>query len=64
MTRTGPIAELDPKPVQELALVPAGPGLFAVKPAEVGTWLPVTFYELPAGERYLHLGARATPRVS
>jgi dipeptidyl aminopeptidase/acylaminoacyl peptidase/CubicO group peptidase (beta-lactamase class C family) len=63
-TITGPLAELAPHPVQEHPMVPVGPGLFAVKPAEVGTWLPVTFYELPTGERYLHFGARATPRVS
>jgi hypothetical protein len=23
----------------------------------------VTFYELPTGERYVHFGVRATPRV-
>lgn len=63
-TITGPLAELAPDPVQELPLVPVGPGLFAAKPAEAGTWMPVTFYELPTGERYLHFGARATPRVS
>jgi hypothetical protein len=25
--------------------------------------VPVTFYELPTGERYLHFGVRATPKV-
>ena len=32
-------------------------------PPEMETWAPVTFYELPTGERYVHFGVRATPRV-
>ncbi|WP_193614349.1 serine hydrolase [Nocardioides lijunqiniae] len=62
-TISGPIAEMVPDPVDEYPLVPAGPGLFAVRPPGVETWAPVTFYELPTGERYLHFGVRATPRV-
>ncbi|MDN3354438.1 serine hydrolase [Actinomadura sp. DC4] len=62
-TITGPLAELLPDPVEEHPMVPAGPALFAVKPPEAETWAPVTFYELPTGERYLHFGVRATPRV-
>jgi hypothetical protein len=62
-TVSGPIAEMVPDPVDEYDLVPYGPGLFLTKPPEAETWFPVTFYELPTGERYLHFGARATPRV-
>ncbi|WP_121257643.1 serine hydrolase [Nocardioides ferulae] len=62
-TLTGPIAEMVPDPVDEHALVPYAPGLFLTKPPEAETWFPVTFYELPSGERYLHFGARATPKV-
>jgi CubicO group peptidase (beta-lactamase class C family)/predicted alpha/beta-fold hydrolase len=62
-TITGPLAELVPDPVEEYPLVPVGPALFAVKPPEAETWAPVTFYELPTGERYVHFGVRATPRV-
>ena len=62
-TITGPLAEMVPDPVDEHPLVPYGPALFLTKPAEAETWFPVTFYELPTGERYLHFGARATPRV-
>ena len=40
----------------------SGPALFAVKPPEAETWAPVTFYELPTGERYVHFGVRATPQ--
>ncbi|WP_395696450.1 serine hydrolase [Nocardioides sp.] len=62
-TLTGPLAEMVPDPVDEHALVAYAPGMFLTKPPEAETWFPVTFYELPTGERYLHFGARATPRV-
>ncbi|WP_243061015.1 serine hydrolase [Nocardioides sp. SR21] len=62
-TVLGPLAEMVPDPVDEYPLVPVGPALFAVKPPEAETWAPVTFYELPTGERYVHFGVRATPRV-
>jgi dipeptidyl aminopeptidase/acylaminoacyl peptidase/CubicO group peptidase (beta-lactamase class C family) len=62
-TVLGPLAEMVPDPVDEYPMVPIGPALFAVKPPEADTWAPVTFYELPTGERYVHFGARATPRV-
>jgi hypothetical protein len=62
-TITGPLAELEPDPVTEYPMVPVGPDLFVIKPPEAETWLPVTFYALPTGERYVHFGARATPRV-
>src|SRR5262249_61948968 len=62
-TVLGPLAEMVPDPVDEYPLVPVGPALFAVKPPEADTWAPVTFYELPTGERYVHFGARATPRT-
>ena len=62
-TVLGPLAEMVPDPVDEYQMIPVGPALFAVKPPEAETWVPVTFYELPTGERYVHFGARATPRV-
>jgi dipeptidyl aminopeptidase/acylaminoacyl peptidase/CubicO group peptidase (beta-lactamase class C family) len=63
-TATGPLAKLSPEPVQEHALVPVGPGLFAFREPRLLTWTPVTFYELRTGEKYLHSGLRATPKVS
>ena len=60
-TITGPLAEMVPDPVDEYPMVPVGPALFVVKPPEAETWAPVTFYELPTGERYVHFGVRATP---
>jgi hypothetical protein len=62
-TLTGPLAALVPDPVEVQPLVPVGPGLFLTTPAQRTTWYPVTFYELDSGERYVHFGARATPRV-
>jgi len=37
--------------------------LYVVREPGTQTWTPVTFYRLPTGERYLHFGVRATPRV-
>ncbi|WP_433731634.1 serine hydrolase [Actinoplanes sp. CA-051413] len=62
-TLTGPLAALVPDPVEVQPLVPVGPALFLTTPAQRTSWYPVTFYELDSGERYVHFGARATPRV-
>lgn len=64
MTVTGPLAELTPDPVKELALIAVGTDLFAIRLPDRDSWMPVTFYRLPTGERYLHLGVRATPKVT
>jgi hypothetical protein len=63
-TILGPLAALEPNPVTEYPLVPAGPAVFAIKPPASENWMPVTFYALPTGEQYLHFGVRATPKVS
>ncbi|MCD9199115.1 serine hydrolase [Aeromicrobium wangtongii] len=63
-TLVGPLAEMVPDPVDEYPLVPFSENVFVTKPPEAETWAPVTFFELPTGERYLHFGVRATPRVS
>jgi len=62
-TVTGPIAELVPDPVEEYAMIPAGPDLWLVREPGTQTWAPVTFYALPTGEKYLHFGVRATPKA-
>jgi dipeptidyl aminopeptidase/acylaminoacyl peptidase/CubicO group peptidase (beta-lactamase class C family) len=62
-TITGPLAELVPETTTEDELVPIGPAHFAHSPAGMRGWVSVTFYELPTGERYLHSGVRATPKV-
>lgn len=63
-TVSGPVAEVMGDAVDEDPLVPVGPDLFVTRSPGVRTWTPVTFYELPTGQRYLHAGARATPRTS
>ncbi|MFF1278169.1 serine hydrolase [Streptomyces marokkonensis] len=65
-TVTGPLAELVPDPVDEYPLVPldASGDLFAVRDPDSETWRPVVFYTLPGGEKYLHHGVRATPKVA
>ncbi len=62
-TVTGPLAELMPKTTEEYALIPVEDNLFVVQPSQTETWIPVTFYELSGGEKYMHFGARATPKV-
>jgi dipeptidyl aminopeptidase/acylaminoacyl peptidase/CubicO group peptidase (beta-lactamase class C family) len=63
-TATGPLADLLPEKVRDHRLVPVAENLFVVREPAVRTWLPVTFHALPTGERYLHFGARATPKVA
>jgi hypothetical protein len=63
VTATGPLAELMPDPVQEFVLVPAGGDRYLVRAPGEQTWTTVTFYALPTGERYVHFGGRATPKV-
>jgi dipeptidyl aminopeptidase/acylaminoacyl peptidase len=62
-TVTGPIADLIPEPIQEFAMMPVRENLFVVREPQTQTWVPVTFYQLPSGERYVHFGVRATPKV-
>ncbi|GLY42899.1 serine hydrolase [Amycolatopsis sp. NBRC 101858] len=63
-TSTGPSAELTPEPVVEYDLVPISETVFVYRAPGKRTWTPVVFYALPSGERYLHSGVRATPKVS
>ncbi|MFC6162307.1 serine hydrolase [Kribbella jiaozuonensis] len=66
MTITGPLAELLPEPTEELRMTPVDDSgdLFVVRAPGSLTWTPVTFYSLPTGEKYVHFGVRATPKVS
>jgi hypothetical protein len=64
-TVTGPLAELTPDDlVHTYPLHAIGQDLYVVREPDAQTWVPVTFYALATGERYLHFGARATPKVS
>jgi CubicO group peptidase (beta-lactamase class C family)/predicted alpha/beta-fold hydrolase len=64
-TVTGPLAELLPEPTHEYVLVPVDSSgdLFVIRQPDSQLWIPVTFYSLPTGEKYLHEGVRATPKV-
>ncbi|HVE98506.1 MAG TPA: serine hydrolase domain-containing protein [Mycobacteriales bacterium] len=48
----------------ESELLPYAAGVFLAQIPPVAGYLPAVFYGLPDGSRYLHLGGRATPRVS
>jgi dipeptidyl aminopeptidase/acylaminoacyl peptidase/CubicO group peptidase (beta-lactamase class C family) len=65
-TITGPLAELTPADdlVHAYPMHAIGQDLYVVREPEAQTWVPVTFYALATGARYLHFGARATPKVS
>ncbi len=63
-TLLGPLADLEPNPVDEYALTPIRDGVFAVREPGTQTWVTTTFYSLPTGEEYVHFGARATPKVA
>ena len=62
-TAVGSLAQITPDPVAEYAMTAVEPGLYVVREPGTLTWLPVTFYELPSGQRYVHFAARATPRA-
>ncbi|QFZ21519.1 serine hydrolase [Saccharothrix syringae] len=62
-TATGPLAELEDDPVQEYDLVAVGRDRYVVWEPRWRAWVPVTFHRLPTGERYVHVGVRATPKV-
>jgi CubicO group peptidase (beta-lactamase class C family) len=64
-TITGPLAELTPDDlVHAYPMQAIGQDLYVVREPEAETWVPITFYALATGERYLHFGARATPKVA
>jgi CubicO group peptidase (beta-lactamase class C family) len=64
LTTTGPLAELEDDPVEEVTMVPVEEHLYAVRFGDERTWTPVVFYELDNGAPYLHMGVRATPKVA
>jgi CubicO group peptidase (beta-lactamase class C family) len=44
-------------------LVPLATDAFLARVPPDQSWSPVVFFELPGGAQYLHMGARATPKV-
>jgi len=63
-TQKGELAELEEDPDLEFPMKPVREGLYSVFMPDMGIDVPVWFYQLPTGERYIHFGARATRKVS
>lgn len=63
---TGQLAELEGEEDQQVTLVAVDPTqeLFVTRFPGSARWTPAVFFSLPDGKRYLHFGARATPKVS
>jgi hypothetical protein len=59
---TSPLSEGQPTP-PPLTLLPHDDDVLLAKGEQDEAWTAMVFFEL-AGERYVHFGARATPRVS
>lgn len=59
---TGELAELSPS--LDLPLVPVTEDLWATRAEADAPWSTMRFYELADGARYVHFGARATPRTA
>ncbi|MEV7529541.1 serine hydrolase domain-containing protein [Streptomyces hydrogenans] len=61
---TGILAGLAERPETEYPLRPLSPGTFVARRPDDGGWIPVAFFTLPDGSRFVHHGGRATPKVS
>lgn len=63
MTGTDAIAEQLPNRVEEYDLFAVDESHY-LAPRGSGTFAPVTFYSLPSGKRFIHIGGRSTPRAA
>lgn len=64
VTQSGPLAELLPRPVQNVSLVPVDATTFLATTEGLTAPMPAAFFEFEDGRpRYLHVGARANRRV-
>ena len=62
-TELGPLAEFNPEPVTDYPMTAIAGDVWAVREPGTVTWIPVTFYTLDCGAKFVHFGARATPKV-
>lgn len=62
MNPTGALAVTTGGESIELTLRPYDGDVFVARAAGEDDWTPAVFFSLPDGRRYLHFGARATPR--
>lgn len=63
LTSAKNFAVLKPGPAVDVPMIPIGTNLFAVRMPQDEHWSPVFFYTLASGTKFLHFGARATPKV-
>ncbi len=63
MKNTSALADPEGDPT-DIRLVPIKEDLFVAQAPGDESWMPAVFFELDGGQRYLHFGARATPKVS
>jgi CubicO group peptidase (beta-lactamase class C family) len=61
---TGPLAELEDDPVEEMTFVAVEPDVFVTRSDGEQTWTPAVFYALADGSAYVHMGGRATPKIT
>lgn len=66
LVATGQLAELAEEEDEHVTFVAVDPAqeLFATRFPGSTRWVPAVFFSLPTGQRYVHFGARATPKVS
>lgn len=62
VTSTGALAESMGRDPQVMSLVPFREDVFLAKMPGTDASMPAVFFRLPDGSRYVHLGARSTPR--
>ena len=62
VTSTGALADSMGREPHAMTLVPFQPDIFLVKMPGAEAFFPTVFFRLEDGSRYLHLGARSTPR--
>ena len=62
VTSTGALSESMGREPQAMTLVPFQRDVFLTKMPGAEAFFPTVFFRLPDGSRYLHLGARSTPR--
>lgn len=60
---TGALAAQLPQDTEPMVMVPVREDVFVARRGADEAWTPAVFFRLPDGREYLHMGARATPKV-
>ena len=64
LTEKGELAAIEQNPVIECPMVGIRDGLYEVFVEDRKMYLPVWFFELPTGDRYVHFSSRSTRKVA